>query len=223
MLKAEPAEPFSIGAVRAEVFNELADMRVGWTLNPEGAASGQRYGNYYQDPALACGIAPVAPEDDVVDVDILRFASGHGAAPYKLVYQKAYQGRMTEFAAHTALKGNPKWQRGIVLVKTEAHDTYVVCIGTSVMLTRRYLQLRGVSIELMKVKRILTMCRNVQSWISQMMQRNEAMIRTVKVGADEFAKLDDYGQELDLCNDVPKDDFWCDEDEVKFNSVPDAL
>eukprot|EP00435_Cladocopium_sp_Y103_P057593 s907_g19.t2 len=46
---------------------------------------------------------------------------------------------MTEFAepafayTHTALKGNPKWQRVIVWGKTEGQDTYVVFTGTSVM------------------------------------------------------------------------------------------
>eukprot|EP00435_Cladocopium_sp_Y103_P054278 s97_g17.t1 len=49
----------------------------------------------------------------------------------------------------------------------------------------------------------------------------EAMIRMVKVGSDEFATLDDYAQDLDLDNDVPDDDFWCDEDAVTFNSVPE--
>eukprot|EP00435_Cladocopium_sp_Y103_P051743 s1348_g16.t1 len=51
------------------------------------------------------------------------------------------------------------------------------------------------------------------------MQQNEAMIRVVKVGADEFSTLDDYGQELDLEKDVPENEFWCDEDEIKFNST----
>ena len=70
------------------------------------------------------------------------FAVVHGATPYELVYYKAYKGKMTEFAepafayTHTALKGNPRWQRVIVLGKTEAQDTYVVFTGQSVMLTR---------------------------------------------------------------------------------------
>ena len=56
----------------------------------------------------------------------------HGATPYELVYHKVYKGKMTEFAepafayTHTVLKGNPRWQRVIVLGKTEAQDTYVV-------------------------------------------------------------------------------------------------
>ena len=49
------------------------------------------------------------------------FAVVNGSTPFELVYQKVYKGRMTEFAepafayTHTALKGNPKWQRVIVL------------------------------------------------------------------------------------------------------------
>ena len=73
-----------------------------------------------------------------------RFSVVHGAAPYELVYAKVYKGRMTEFAepafaythTHTMHKGNPRWQRVIVLGKTESQDTYVVFIGTTIMLTR---------------------------------------------------------------------------------------
>ena len=71
-----------------------------------------------------------------------RFAVVHGATPYELVYHKVYKGKMTEFAepafayTHTVVKGNPRWQRVIVLGKTEAQDTYVVFTGQSVMLTR---------------------------------------------------------------------------------------
>jgi hypothetical protein len=71
-----------------------------------------------------------------------RFAVVHGCTPYELVYQKVYQGRMTEFGepafayTHTAVKGNPKWQRVLVLGKTEAQDTYIVFTGSTVMLTR---------------------------------------------------------------------------------------
>ena len=71
-----------------------------------------------------------------------RFAVAHGCTPYELVYQKVYQGRMTEFGepafayTHTALKGNLKWQRVLVLGKTEAQDTYIVFTGSTVMLTR---------------------------------------------------------------------------------------
>ena len=39
------------------------------------------------------------------------------------------------------------------------------------------------------------------------MEFNESMIRTVKVGADEFATLDDYEHELDLDADTLEDDF----------------
>ena len=37
---------------------------------------------------------------------------------------------------HTSHKGNAKWQRVIVLGKTESQDTYVVFTGRSVMLSR---------------------------------------------------------------------------------------
>ena len=59
--------------------------------------------------------------------------------------------------------------------------------------------------------------------IAKMMEYNESMIRTVKVGADEFATLDDYENELDLDAGTPEDDFWCDEDQLRFDNVPDAL
>ena len=71
-----------------------------------------------------------------------RFSVVHGATPYELVYAKVYKGRMTEFAepafayTHTAMKGNPRWQRVIVLGKTESQDTYVVFTGSTIMLTR---------------------------------------------------------------------------------------
>ena len=55
------------------------------------------------------------------------------------------------------------------------------------------------------------------------MEFNESMIRTVKVGADEFATLDDYENELDLDADTLEDEFWCDEDQLRFDNVPDAL
>ena len=56
MMKDEPQvlEPFSIRAVRAELFEELSYMRVGWNLSPEGVGSGKHYGNCFQDPTLAC-------------------------------------------------------------------------------------------------------------------------------------------------------------------------
>ena len=43
--------------------------------------------------------------------------------------------------------------------------------------------------------------------IAKMMEFNESMIRTVKVGTDEFATLDDYENELGLDADTPEDDF----------------
>ena len=56
MMRDEPEvlEPFSIRAVREEVFNWLEEMRVGWNLSPEGVGSGKHYGSCYQDPTLAC-------------------------------------------------------------------------------------------------------------------------------------------------------------------------
>ena len=56
MMRNEPEvlDPFCIRAVRAEVFDWLHDMRVGWHLNPEGVGSGKHYGSCYQDPTLAC-------------------------------------------------------------------------------------------------------------------------------------------------------------------------
>ena len=56
MMRDEPEvlEPFSIRAVRAEVFDWLQEMRVGWNLSPEGVVSGKHYGSGYQDPTLAC-------------------------------------------------------------------------------------------------------------------------------------------------------------------------
>ena len=71
-----------------------------------------------------------------------QICCGAWMTPYELVYQKVYQGRMTEFGepafayTHTALKGKAKWQRVLVLGKTEAQDTYIVFTGSTVMLTR---------------------------------------------------------------------------------------
>ena len=71
-----------------------------------------------------------------------RFAVVHGSTPFELVYNKVYKGRMTEFGepafayTHTAFKGNPRWQRVIVLGKTESQDTYIVYTGSTIMLTR---------------------------------------------------------------------------------------
>ena len=55
MIKDEPQvlERFSIiRAVRAEIFNELSEMRVGWNLSPQGVGSGKHYGSCFQDPTL---------------------------------------------------------------------------------------------------------------------------------------------------------------------------
>ena len=59
--------------------------------------------------------------------------------------------------------------------------------------------------------------------IAKMMEFNESMIRTVKVGTDEFATLDDYENELGLDADTPEDDFWCEKNQLRFDNVPDAL
>ena len=55
-IKEEPVilEPLCIRNVRAEIFNELAFMRIGWNLSPEGVGSGKHYANCFQDPTLAC-------------------------------------------------------------------------------------------------------------------------------------------------------------------------
>ena len=59
-----------------------------------------------------------------------------------LVYSKPYKGKLAEFGeplfgyTHTSHKGNPKWQRALMLGKTEGQDTFVVYTGTSVMLAR---------------------------------------------------------------------------------------
>ena len=58
--------------------------------------------------------------------------------------------------------------------------------------------------------------------ISQVIEHNESMIRMVRVGEDNFATLDDYEKELDMMADAPEDDFWCDEDQLQFDNVPDA-
>ena len=56
-VKEEPAilEPLCcIRNVRAEIFNELADLRIGWNLSPEGVGSGKHFANCFQDPMLPC-------------------------------------------------------------------------------------------------------------------------------------------------------------------------
>ena len=337
-----------------------------------------------------------------------RFSVVHGATPYELVYAKVYKGRMTEFAepafayTHTAMKGNPRWQRVIVLGKTESQDTYVVFTGSTIMLTRsvrriatdwkchlgfflhfnsptwrfkagfggriiptkrsvegqsasfvaqtavlpspfhdkdaedvkqkmleekteareslsmgqedkpsgdtalRHDDKRSADVDLVgpstalqpssspsmpsrpgnvvvdsvfdddvdtsflstmegqvdmqhdtgqsapvtppttsmqlpptprhqhetrahgpdeedhEAKRARVEAQKKQK-ITRMMEFNESMIRTVKVGADEFATLDDYENEFDLDADTLEDEFWCDEDQLRFDNVPDAL
>ena len=71
-----------------------------------------------------------------------RFAVTHGCTPFELVYSKPYKGKLAEFGepmfayVHTSHKGNPKWQRVLMLGKTEAQDTFVVYTGSGVMLSR---------------------------------------------------------------------------------------
>ena len=71
-----------------------------------------------------------------------RFSVVHGATPFEVVYGKVYKGRLAEFGepafsyVHTTHKGNPRWQRVLVLGKTEGQDTYVVFTGKNVMLSR---------------------------------------------------------------------------------------
>ena len=71
-----------------------------------------------------------------------RYAVTHGCTPYELVYSKPYKGKLAEFGeplfayVHTSHKGNPKWQRVLMLGKTEGQDTFVVYTGSSVMLSR---------------------------------------------------------------------------------------
>eukprot|EP00435_Cladocopium_sp_Y103_P015276 s4186_g3.t1 len=71
-----------------------------------------------------------------------RFAVVHGCTPYELVYSKPYKGKLAEFGepvfayTHTSHKGNPRWQRVLMLGKTEAQDTFVVFTGSGVMLSK---------------------------------------------------------------------------------------
>eukprot|EP00435_Cladocopium_sp_Y103_P056674 s2135_g19.t1 len=59
--------------------------------------------------------------------------------------------------------------------------------------------------------------------ITQVMEFNESMIRTVKVGTDEFATLDDYSTELTMDDEpLEEDDYWVD-DQLQFSDVPEAL
>ena len=58
--------------------------------------------------------------------------------------------------------------------------------------------------------------------INQLRESHEAVIRTVKVGSDEYATLDDYENEITM-DDSPYIEFWDDEDQLTFSDVPDAL
>ena len=71
-----------------------------------------------------------------------RFGVTHGTTPYELVYSKPYKGKLASFGepifayVNVAQKGNAKWQRVIMLGKTESQDTFVVFTGSGVMLTK---------------------------------------------------------------------------------------
>ena len=52
-----------------------------------------------------------------------------------------------------------------------------------------------------------------------MKECNESMIIRVKVGADEFATIDDCEHELDSNDYIPENEFWEDEDQVEFKDV----
>ena len=41
-------------AVRADVFGDLSETRVGWNLNAEGVGVGKHYGHCFQDPTMVC-------------------------------------------------------------------------------------------------------------------------------------------------------------------------
>ena len=58
-----------------------------------------------------------------------RFAVVHGTTPYELVYNKVCKVSYM----HTSHKRKGKWQRVIVLGKTESQDSCVVFRGKSVM------------------------------------------------------------------------------------------
>ena len=56
VLREEPQAlgPMVIRAVRADVWPDLTEMRIGWDLNAEGIGEGKHYGNCFQDPTLFC-------------------------------------------------------------------------------------------------------------------------------------------------------------------------
>ena len=57
-------------------------------------------------------------------------------------------------------------------------------------------------------------------------EQQEKVIRTVKIGDDEYHTLDDYSNEpqLDTADDeVEKEDIWGDEENLQFSNVPEEL
>ena len=58
--------------------------------------------------------------------------------------------------------------------------------------------------------------------LNQLRETMEQMIRTVKVGEEVLATLDNYETDLDLEEPV-EEDYWNDEDEIKLQGVPDEL
>ena len=57
-------------------------------------------------------------------------------------------------------------------------------------------------------------------------EQQEKVIRTVKIGDDEYHTLDDYSNEpqLDAADDeVANDDIWGDEENLQFSNVPEEL
>ena len=56
VLREEPQAlgPMVICAVRADVWPDLTEMRIGWDLNAEGTCKGKHHGNCFQDPTLFC-------------------------------------------------------------------------------------------------------------------------------------------------------------------------
>lgn len=63
---------------------------------------------------------------------------------------------------------------------------------------------------------------NKKQRIIQLRERNERMIRSVKMADDEFFTMDSYDQELLLADEV-EDEAWHDEDTLAFGHVPEQL
>ena len=62
--------------------------------------------------------------------------------------------------------------------------------------------------------------------IGMLREQQEKVIRTVKIGDDEYHTLDDYSNEpqLDTADDeVEKEDIWGDEENLQFSNVPEEL